>query len=168
LKLEGPRIWLRPFGDADPSAIEPWFKGAAAIAYGQTEAGDRTLQGEIEDARKDGAGDFLVIAWREDPMPLGVLGYRVGYPEARWLTIGFIAMAPGERGRGCGSEAVRLLEKWAIREAVAERFRANVSIANGLGLYFWLRLGYRPASAEEFDWQRDEVRDKMPMVRSAV
>ena len=34
-------------------------------------------------------------------------------------------------------------------EAKAERFRANVDARNGLGLYFWLRLGYRPARPDE-------------------
>jgi GNAT superfamily N-acetyltransferase len=57
----------------------------------------------------------------------------------------FIALAEAYRGWGYGSETVRLLEEWAIREELAERFRAEVSARNGLGLYFWLRLGYRPA-----------------------
>ena len=37
-----------------------------------------------------------------------------------------------------------MLEEWAERKGVAKRFRAEVPLVNGLGLYFWLRLGYRP------------------------
>jgi hypothetical protein len=32
----------------------------------------------------------------------------------------------------------------AIERGLGERFRADVDVMNGLGLYFWLRLGYRP------------------------
>ena len=65
----------------------------------------------------------------------------------------FIALAKAYRGWGYGSEAVRLLEEWAVRERIAERFRADVDVRNGLGLYFWLRLGYRPADGGQDTWR---------------
>jgi GNAT superfamily N-acetyltransferase len=48
------------------------------------------------------------------------------------------------RGFGLGGEAVRLFEAWAEKQG-AMRFRAGVHEANGLGVYFLLRLGYRPS-----------------------
>ena len=91
--------------------------------------------------------------------PIGLLEYEM---REGWLTVTFIALAKAYRGWGYGSEAVRLLEGWASREGVAERFRAEVDARNGLGLYFWLRLGYRPAG-----WHADGGRDSMAMVREA-
>ena len=82
-----------------------------------------------------------------------------------WLVTTFIALAKGHRGWGYGSEAVRLLEEWAAREVIATRFRAEVDLRNGLGLYFWLRLGYRPARKDEFGWQEEGEADRMAMVR---
>lgn len=111
-----------------------------------------------------GGNGALVIERTGADELVGIVEYEV---EGGWLTLAFIALAKAYRGWGYGSEAVRLVEDWAIREEVAERFRADVPVSNGLGLYFWLRLGYRPASAGEFDWQRDVARDKMPMVRWA-
>ena len=58
--------------------------------------------------------------------------------------MGFIAVAPAYRGHGYGSEAIRTLEAEALRRGLASRLRADVHRANGLGFYFWLRLGYRP------------------------
>jgi GNAT superfamily N-acetyltransferase len=73
------------------------------------------------------------------------MDYRADDPARGWLSVGFIALAAAQRGWGYGSEAVRLVEA----EAKAARFRADVDAGNGLALYFWLRLGYRPARPEE-------------------
>jgi hypothetical protein len=82
---------------------------------------------------------------RADGAVIGEVECRAHEPAAGWLEIGSIEVGEGERGWGYGSEAVRLLEA----EGKAERFLARVEVANGLGLYFWLRLGYRPARAGE-------------------
>jgi GNAT superfamily N-acetyltransferase len=66
-----------------------------------------------------------------------------------WLRVPFIALARQCRGWGYGSEAVRLVEEWALRTGIAHRFRVDIDVRNGLGLYFWLRLGYRPHAAPE-------------------
>jgi hypothetical protein len=42
---------------------------------------------------------------------------------------------------------VRLVEEWAVHKRLATRFWAEVDVRNGLGLYFWLRLGYRPGAS---------------------
>ncbi|HLB26858.1 MAG TPA: hypothetical protein VJN32_04360, partial [Dehalococcoidia bacterium] len=81
------------------------------------------------------------IVRRADGAVIGEMECRAGEPAAGWLTVEAIAMETGRRGWGYGSEAVRLLEA----EGKAERFLARVDAGNGLGLYFWLRLGYRPA-----------------------
>ncbi|HKZ51107.1 MAG TPA: GNAT family N-acetyltransferase, partial [Dehalococcoidia bacterium] len=73
--------------------------------------------------------------------PLGFLGYEL---TGGWLTFRFLVLAPEEQGRGLGSEAVLLLEAEARRRGLARRFRAQAAPDNGLVLYFWLRLGYRP------------------------
>jgi RimJ/RimL family protein N-acetyltransferase len=102
---------------------------------------------------------LFAITQAEADEPIGLAEYRL---DGEWLTVPFIALAKAYRGWGYGSEAVRLLEEWAVREGRAERFRAEVDARNGLGLYFWLRLGYRPA-----EWHAEGGRDSMAMVRTA-
>ena len=75
------------------------------------------------------------------------------------LAVRWIELDEGRRRWGLGMDAVRLMEaeasrRWGVREA-----RAEVPISVGLALYFWLRLGYRPAEPV-----RDEL-DTMSMVR---
>ena len=148
--LVGNRVSLRAIGEGDWAEIEEWYGEAAAAAYEE-----RTL----EELR---AGSLFTIG-RPDAEPIGLLEYR---REDDWLAIAFIALAKAFRGWGYGSEAVRLLEDWAAGEGMAERFRAEVDARNGLGLYFWLRLGYRPVGPEEFGWQAERQAGRMAMVRT--
>lgn len=106
--------------------------------------GDRVVLREIDES----SGERWVIARAQDDQEIGVVEYEVGNPATGWLTIRQIEMAAGYRGWGYGSEAVRLLEEMAVERGLGERFRADVDVKNGLGLYFGLRLGYRPAAEE--------------------
>ncbi len=44
---------------------------------------------------------------------------------------------------------------------------AEVHVRNGLGLYFWLRLGYRPARPDEVFWRAPDEDGIIAMVREA-
>jgi len=144
----GARVALRPLTEEDIAAVKPWYQEAVAASTGLPAAdapGIQNLNFEMEAAQADPDAGLRAIVRLSDGTVIGLLDYRANNPDRGWLTIGFIAVARGQRGRGYGSEAVRLLEA----EAKAERFRANVDARNGLGLYFWLRLGYRPAGPDE-------------------
>ena len=125
----GGRIALRPLSEDDIAAIAPWYQEAVAAAM----------------IRPDSAARRLAIVRQSDGTVIGLLDYRENSPGRGWLSVSFIALARGQRGWGYGSEAVRLIEA----EGNAERFCAKVDARNGLGLYFWLRLGYRPARPGE-------------------
>ncbi len=148
-KRVGARVSLRPFGEADPSEVGSWYEGR-----------------RLEEARSDPNVTLLAVTNRGDDAPIGVVGYRVGSPEDGWLSFDFVAVEPRLRGLGLDSEAVRLLEEDALGRGLAGRFRAGVHQGNGLGLYFWLRLGYRPAVAAESPWPGGAPRDMMAMVRN--
>jgi RimJ/RimL family protein N-acetyltransferase len=155
---QGGRVVLRVVREDDLAAIEGWFDEAAKTAGipHRLPISRSAGEGRSVDARPDGV---LVIERIDEGGPIGLLEYEM---KKRWLTVPFIALAKAYRGWGYGSEAVRLLELWAIREGLAERFRAEVDVRNGLGLYFWLRLGYRPLVAVEA-----QGRDVLTMVRDA-
>ncbi len=146
--IRGSRVALRPLNEADIVAIG-WYEGAE----GQ--------RGRLEDMDCG----VLVITRREDDSAIGVVEYRLGVPENGWLSVETIAVEPGRRGLGLESEAVRLVEGDAVRRRLAQRFWAGVRRDEGLGLYFWLRLGYRPTRPGELPWKGDPGRDIMAMVR---
>ncbi len=178
IDVAGPRVLLRPVTDEDIAAVERWYGEAAAAVHGVPEEpeGIQSLYYQLEAARADPDGGLLVIARRNDPAPTGLLDYRANSPASSaagesaagggWLTVGFIAVARQQRGWGYGSEAVRLLEREASRRWRASRFRAGIDARNGLGLYFWLRLGYRPAAPSDIFWPSQPGGDIIWMVRT--
>ena len=156
VRTDGRRVSLRPLRKADLVVIDAWFEESARAAFK-----DRAFE-ELRLLATGEASGVLVVKRAGEDEPIGLLEYAV---IDGWLVTTFIALAKGHRGWGYGSEAVRLLEEWAAREVIATRFRAEVDLRNGLGLYFWLRLGYRPARKDEFGWQEEGEADRMAMVR---
>jgi GNAT superfamily N-acetyltransferase len=156
--LVGKRVSLRPIGDGDLAAIEPWL-GEAVAAAGRPHP--LPLSRGVGEGRSVEAlsNRVLTIEREGESEPIGIVEYETA---EGWLTVAFIALAKAYRGWGYGSEAVRLLEEWALCEGMAERFRTEVDVRIGLGLYFWLRLGYRPHAAAK------EGRAVLAMVRDAA
>jgi GNAT superfamily N-acetyltransferase len=130
------RIELGPLSRND-LAVMPWLERAE---------GPRT--------------DALAIRRTGDSTPIGVLSASKGRPAEGWSTIDWLELAPDQRGWGYGSDAIRLLE--ARQKNVA--FLAEVDPLNGLALYFWLRLGYRPARSDEIFWRDRNERSIISMV----
>ncbi len=156
---------LRPVAEADLPSIERWYAEAASAVHGAGyEVGEQNLPYQIEEARGSGSGDLLVIEDAGEPGPIGLVDYRRDWPARGWLAVVFIALAKSYRGWGYGSEAVILLESEAEGAWGVRRFRAEVEVRNGLGLYFWLRLGYRPAAAATDERRREVV----SMVRDII
>jgi GNAT superfamily N-acetyltransferase len=136
------------------------------VALRPLKEGDReAVARRLEETLIDADDSLLAITSREGGSTYGVLAYRLGYPERRWLSVEAVAVEPGLSGQGYDMEAVRLLEAEALERGLASRFCAPVRHDNGLGLYFWLRLGYRPARAGEDPWPGERPRDIIAMVR---
>ena len=128
IAVTGERVALRPFGGDDMASVEPWHGDAARAGSG---------------------GGCLAVILPGDEATIGLVDFRIGHPEEGWLAIDFVGVAPQLRGRGYGSEAVRLLEEEILRRGLARRFGAEVKLDEGLCIYFWLRLGYRPQPGED-------------------
>ncbi len=136
------------------------------LALRSLEEGDReAMARRLKETPVDADDSLLAITSREGGSIYGVLAYRLGYPERGWLSVEAVAVEPGLRGQGYDAEAVRLLEGEALERGLASRFCSPVRHDDGLGLYFWLRLGYRPAAAGENPWPGGAPRDTMAVIR---
>ena len=136
------------------------------VALRPLKEGDREeMARRLEETLIDADDSLLAITSREGGSIYGVLAYRLGYPERGWLSVEVIAVEPGSSGQGYDTEAVRLLEGEALERGLAGRFCAPVRHDDGPGLYFWLRLGYRPAAPGEKPWPGGAPRDMMSMIR---
>jgi GNAT superfamily N-acetyltransferase len=166
--LTAARVTVRPAERDDLRQTEPWYAEAVATAHGlRDQPPDDTLERRFSDAEASDT-ELLLIAKADDPAPIGLLQCRPDFPDKGWLAIEFVALASGRRGWGYGSEAVRFVEGWAVDSRKAKRFLAEVDTRNGLALYFWLRLGYRPACPEEVFWRAPDEDGIIAMVREGT
>jgi hypothetical protein len=149
------RVTLRAIADDDLAAVEAWWPEAAATVQGFTTPADTSELHDLIEA----SHATLVVALGNDPTPIGLLAYVL--PAEGWLEFRFVALAAGRRGWGYGAEAVQAVEA----SGLAERFTADVHAANGLALYFWLRMGYRPASPAELTWREADPDDMISLIR---
>ncbi len=149
MEVAGSRVALRLLTEDDIEAVASWYEGA------------EDLRERLEDTHRG----VLAVTRREDDSAIGVVEYRPGVPEDGWLSMEFVAVEPRVRGLGLESEAVRLVEGEMAEKGRADRFCARVDKSNGLELYFWLRLGYRPARPGEDPWPGERPNGIMSMVR---
>lgn len=97
------------------------------------------------EAGDPGGREGLAAIWRAGaPGTIGQLRWRIGWPKEGLATVEAAEIVEGERGWGYVSEAVRQLEG-LLGERGVRGFAVAVDCQDGLGLFFWLRLGYRPA-----------------------
>ncbi len=131
------RVTLGKAALRDLPLIELWYEETArAVERGEIPTGGPDLRG-----RFDGGG-LWVVRREGEAAPIGALDAEEGWPAEGWVTIEWLGLAADDRGRGYGSEAIRRFESRHKRA----RFLAQIDPGNGLALYFWLRLGYRPGA----------------------
>jgi GNAT superfamily N-acetyltransferase len=152
------RVTLRLAKRGDFAAIERWYDSALALAHAE-----RSLEVRFVDAKAAKCDLLAIVAGDE---VVGLVDCRVHEPAEGWLTTVYIAVADGRRGFGYGSEAVRALEAWSEKAHKVTSFLAEIDPRNGLALYFWLRVGYRPAHAGEVFWRAPNEGGIIAMIRS--
>ena len=126
---------LRPIRESDVRSIARWYDTAVVLAGSPI-----PLSGLLEST--DGRG-ALVVTESGGREPEGLIAVAADDPEPGWATVALFAIAATEK-RDLASQAVALLE--AILSQHASHVRAAAPSDVGLALYFWLRLGYRPAA----------------------
>lgn len=151
------RVSLREATPEDLPFLETWYDEAATAAAGAREPPE---PGELRRRFGRPASTLLVVSRPAQPDPIGLLEYHADGP---WVFIELLAMMAGQRGWGYGSEAVRLLEE----HARTAQFAAAIPPRNGLAVYFWRLLGFRPARPGDPLWPRSPRGDMLTMVRAA-
>lgn len=183
-----PRVVLAPPDEERIASIDPWFAGAWLDMFGRpaeragmtapdaaswlVDPGDG-LQVQLVLA---GSATFATLAIPATPAvpanpasqeAVGFIAARTDPADAtgdRILTIVALAIAPAHRNLGFGAEAVYAAEAQHKRAAGS---RALVPIGNGLALYFWLRVGYRPLFAARHGRAGVTVMERRPPLTPA-
>jgi len=133
-ELADDAIRLREPGEADVPAItracqDPLIQRFTFVPVPYSEEDARTFVATAPRRREAGEALALVIAPRDGDELLGTVGVQRFDREHRTADIGYW-VAPGARGRGAATRAVRLLAPWALRELQLARIQLDADIDN--------------------------------------
>lgn len=133
------RLTVRSPRPDDAAAMEGWLAPALAGASGDSEKAHRAA-----DALKSrlSAADRAVRVIDVSGDPAGLIATEASGDALRLAVV----MRPDARGRGLAAEALAAIERRS--GPGVRRFLGAVPSGDGRALYFWLRLGYRPAVIE--------------------
>jgi aminoglycoside 6'-N-acetyltransferase len=144
--IRGDRVVLRPFRSEE---LESWFAARLAMAGDPTQLPVGKPDRERLRRRIERSGDVrdaaLDLAIESEGRLIGEIGtYR---EPGRRMRPGlfFLSIAlfdPADRGRGLGTEAVRLLCDWLFESAAATRIEAGTAVSNGAMRAVFERLGF--------------------------
>lgn len=121
----------------DPDAIAPWDRFDVESYEGLEEA----LRTAPADPRSL-MPRFMIVA-RQGEKPLGVVGFFTSYTALDTVDIWYAITIPDERGKGYGSEAVRLLVDFLFTHKPLERVGATSDVENEASYKLLEKLGFR-------------------------
>jgi RimJ/RimL family protein N-acetyltransferase len=155
--LAGATFALRPFRAGDfAAALEFENGGTSASSVPPLPAADAAgVVDYFEDCREQGEMLLLVIADRASDAYLGEVVVVVGEHHVGELGCGLI---PAARGRGIGSEALRLLAEWALGALGLGRLQVFVAVENLAALRLSERAGFRREGVLRAYWESDGAR----------
>ena len=135
---------LRPLREADIEPLSAWLPLAASEAgcehWGAADALWETV----------GRPNTLVSG---KPDIESFVAYELVAPRRDAAQIVLLAVTPDRRRLGIGQRTVLSLERRLTRSAA--RCFVLVPARLGLALYFWLRLGYRPLTQQDWPAQQE-------------
>lgn len=127
-------LGLRPWVPSDSEAVTDWWDDCWTDACPEP---NQVPAPAAEVSVADCRADVQLITLDQVPCGLVATDPRVG--------VCLIALRRGLRGWGYGSEVIALIESAGTLPP-----RALASPRVGLSLYFWLRLGYAPATSQPY------------------
>ena len=143
--LIGEKVYLRPIEPADLPHVRRWVNDPETRRHiGETEPKSMADAAEwLQKVYKDSNRVWFVVVLREGDRVIGEAGLlRIFHP---WRTAD-ATMIIGEedaRGKGCGTEAMRLLLDYAFNTLNLHRVAVGVFDFNERALRFYEKCGFR-------------------------
>jgi RimJ/RimL family protein N-acetyltransferase len=124
-------LGLNPAVVQNTRVPEPWPDGF-----------ERTWLELYEQGRRNGTRDGYAVVDAETGAFLGIAGVVDIEPDANQGEIGY-ALAPGARGRGIATRALRLVTRYALDELGLERLELQIATDNDASVRVAEKCGYR-------------------------
>ncbi|HOX31447.1 MAG TPA: GNAT family protein [Spirochaetales bacterium] len=113
-KIRGTRLYLSPISLEDAETYTQWLNDLETTRYLTLASAQLTLQGEREHLPAISSGHTYAIVEKEQDRLIGNCGLMDLEATNRTAEVGIFIGAPEARGKGYGSEALRLLCDYAF------------------------------------------------------
>jgi RimJ/RimL family protein N-acetyltransferase len=145
--LEGATLRLRPLVPADYPLLFGWFNDPEVVAPYDRFSVDtmESFIDEVESAPGDprSLAPRYVIERKEAPGPIGFVGYYDPHPVLEFIDVWYVLGDRGQRGKGYGKEAVRILIDHLFQSTPVERIGATCDVENTPSYRLVEGLGFR-------------------------
>lgn len=165
-KIAGERLYLSPF---DPEAAESasqwaeWMNDSAVAGY--YGGNDRLVS--LAEARKTVAGLAgyrFTIVLSDGNIPIGHASLHDVNPVSRNAFLGIFIGEAAYRGKGCGTEAVRLLLRYGFRTLNLHSIMLSVHADNHAAIRCYQKAGFQEAGrCREWVFKNGAYVDKLYM-----
>jgi RimJ/RimL family protein N-acetyltransferase len=139
------KVRLRPLLESDATECWAWFndpdvrRTLALRGRPNTEAISRAFIHNL-DPRRD---QVFAIMTREDDVYVGNCGLHEIHPVDRYAMLGLVIGRKDYWGKGLGTEAVRLLCRYAFDELNLHRVALSTYAINERGVRLYTRVGFK-------------------------
>lgn len=159
-RLIGDRVMLREYQSEDAAQIRRWVNDAEATRYlstrfwaPQTTVDTQEFLSRMMQSSHNGYN--FVIAAKEDARYIGQLDmFRVDW-RLRQGEIGMVIGCAEERGKGYGTEALRLLSGFAFQTLGLERLELEVHMENTAAIRCYEKAGFVPEGVKRHAYYND-------------
>ena len=144
-KLEGERIYLSPMNTEDIEKYCKWLNDFAVTDGLGGSSRLVTLQGEkeyIEKVNSSGEYQFAIIR-KEDDTLIGNCGIDSVDHLHQTASVGLFIGEKGDRGKGYGTEALKLLLDYGFNYLNLNNIMLNVYSFNEIAIHCYERLGFK-------------------------
>jgi RimJ/RimL family protein N-acetyltransferase len=145
--LEGPQVRLRPPAVAEYPTLFAWYNDPEVVAPYDRFTVDTmdSFVASVEGAPQDPASlaPRFVVERRDAPGPIGFVGHYRAHPVLEIVDIWYVLGDRTVRGKGYGSEAVRLLVDHLFSAGALERVGATCDVENVPSYRLLDALGFR-------------------------
>jgi len=138
LRLNGPRLTLRPLVDADIAPLAALLQVPGVAEWWPVRS--------VDSLRQDVLGDENVVSFAIELAGelLGIIMYEEDLWRDYFSASIDLALGSGSRGQGLGPEALRLVIGWLFREGGHHRITLDPAAANRRAIRAYEKVGFRP------------------------
>ena len=155
LTLRGNKIFLRAL---EPEDLDLLFRienneGFWEISTTNTPYSQYVLKQYLRNAHKDiyEIKQLRLVICKNDETPIGLIDVFNFEPKHKRAAIGILIDNEDERGKGYGSEALRLLCDYCFQHLNCHQVYANVAIDNKASQQLFLKKGFEQCAVKK-DW----------------